>query len=472
MQEKALVVKSNTLVEASHKLGEIEQRLVLLAIYKARSQCITVEQLRGKELTIYADDYADAFGITTKMSYKALKQAVLGLFKEKWGYKYINDKGNVVVAYERFTQSAKYINGEGLVKFTFADAIIPLLVGLEKNYTSYELKQVANLSSGYAMRLYEFFMQFMNKEVGKGWLVMPLNELRFRFGLLPSEYKTMGNFKRRVLDLAVTQINENTDLDVTYTQTKQGRKITGFDFEFKYKKGREPKHAIENNAKVGFDITEMSDKQRAVFADKLSKLTELGERAPEGGSYADFARQIEQDLKDPKRAEFYRPYLDQVGFKPTKFSKPIIEQTKPSSEPKPAKPLAITTSEPPQTIKATPTPIEPYSEPTQPPSRMPPQPPPYYYEQELDYYEQGIETYYDTELPKRRTTITDVFKSYSDNEQAIIKKTTLAFIDRFNINADEATAVKKKAIIEAWGVRREPPSDYNPYYYNPYHDPY
>lgn len=242
MQETALVVKSNTLVEASHKLGEVEQNLVLLAIVKARENYTTIEQLRGKELQISADDYMTIFGATRQGAYHSLKQAVLGLFEEKWGYKYINDKGNVVVAYERFTQSAKYINGEGLVKFTFADAIIPMLVELEKRFTSYEIKQIANLSSGYAMRLYEFFMQYFDKKEGKGWLEISLDDLRFRFGLLPTEYTKMGNFKDYVLDLAMGQINEKTDLTATYTQHKNGRKIVGFTFEFKYKKGREPKN--------------------------------------------------------------------------------------------------------------------------------------------------------------------------------------------------------------------------------------
>ena len=464
-----LVVKSNALVEASYSLDVVEQRIILLFILQARELGIEVTPLT--KIKIYAESYAKYFGVTKEASYQALKQGVLGLHEQEFVFSKITGNGKKLSHYKgRFVDFIGYTDGEASIELVLGSQIVPHILELQQAFTSYEIEQARGLNR-YGLRLYELLIRW--KSTGK--LIIGIDDLRAKMGLLKSEYQRIDNLKRWVIESALKEINTHTDLEATYTQQKSGRKITGFDFEFKYKKGREPKHAIENNAKVGFDITEMSDKQRAVFADKLSKLTELGERAPEGGSYADFARQIEQDLKDPKRAEFYRPYLDLVGFKPTKFSKPIIEQTKPSSEPKPpkpAKPLAITTSEPPQTISTTPAPIEPYSEPTQPPSRIPPQPPPYYYEQELDYYEQGIETYYDTEPPKRRTTITDVFKSYSDNEQAIIKKTTLAFIDRFNINADEATAVKKKAIIEAWGVRREPPSDYNPYYYNPYHDPY
>lgn len=230
-----LIVKDNALIEASHKLSEVEQRLILLAILKGRSYCDSVEQLKGKELIIHADDYINHFGATRQGAYKALKQAVMGLYRAEWGYKYITEKGEQRVRYERFTQSADYGEGEGTVSFKFADAIIPMLVELERRFTVYEIEQVSQLSSGYAMRLYEFCIQHLDKNTGKGWLEISLNELRFRFGLLPTEYKVMCDFKKGVLDLSLKQINENTDLSVTYTQKKQGRNITGFVFKFKRK---------------------------------------------------------------------------------------------------------------------------------------------------------------------------------------------------------------------------------------------
>ena len=58
-----LIVKDNALIEASHKLGEVEQRLILLAILKAREVGDTVEQLKDRELTIHADDYIRHFRV-------------------------------------------------------------------------------------------------------------------------------------------------------------------------------------------------------------------------------------------------------------------------------------------------------------------------------------------------------------------------------------------------------------------------
>ena len=60
-------------------------------------------------------------------------------------------------------------------------------------------------------------------------------ELRNRFNLDKKQYSTMSNFKRVVLDPAIRQINEHTDIIVTYEQVKEGRNITGFIFRFELK---------------------------------------------------------------------------------------------------------------------------------------------------------------------------------------------------------------------------------------------
>ena len=303
-----LIVKDNALITASHKLGEVEQRLILLAILKGREFCDSVEQLKGKELIIHADDYMQTFGVDRSVAYKALKQAVMGLFDAKWGYKYINDKGNKVVRYERFTQSAQYVEGEGTVSFRFADAIIPMLVELEKRFTSYEIEQVAELTSSYAMRLYEFFMQHLNKKTGKGWLDISLDDLRFRFGLLPTEYQAMKDFKKRVLELSLKQINTKTDLSATYTQRKQGRIIVGFRFEFERKTNAKPKKTKEKTTNINLD--NLTDQERDIIAQKNAYADSIGATAEHRQNLIKQALQqhqdaiqAEQEAKERKKAE-------------------------------------------------------------------------------------------------------------------------------------------------------------------------
>ena len=302
-----LIVKDNALITASHKLGEVEQRLILLAILKGREFCDSVEQLKGKELIIHADDYMQTFGVDRSVAYKALKQAVMGLFDAKWGYKYINDKGNKVVRYERFTQSAQYVEGEGTVSFRFADAIIPMLVELEKRFTSYEIEQVAELTSSYAMRLYEFFMQHLDKKTGKGWLDISLDDLRFRFGLLPTEYQAMKDFKKRVLELSLKQINTKTDLSATYTQRKQGRVIVGFRFEFERK---QKSTAQQTKQTANIDLNNLTDQEHDIIAQKNAYANSINATAEHRQNLIKQALQqhqdaiqAEQEAKQRKKAE-------------------------------------------------------------------------------------------------------------------------------------------------------------------------
>jgi plasmid replication initiation protein len=46
----------------------------------------------------------------------------------------------------------------------------------------------------------------------------------------------MSNFKTYVLDFALEQVNELTDITAKYEQHKKGRSISGFSFTFKQKK--------------------------------------------------------------------------------------------------------------------------------------------------------------------------------------------------------------------------------------------
>ena len=307
------MVKDNALIEASHKLSEVEQRLILLAILKGREFCNSIEDLKDKELIIHANDYIQAFGVDRDAGYKSLKKAVLGLFEAKWGYRSINSKGNVEVRYERFTQSAVYIENEATVKFMFANAIIPMLVELERNFTSYEIEQVANLQSRYAMRLFECLIRFKASKT----LTITLDELRFRFGLLDTEYKVMSDFKKRVLDMAVKDINDNTDISVNYDQHKQGRTITGFTFKFKQKAKTAKANKAERDPSTLDMFVSMTDNQRFAFAKKISRLPEASHLAKgqANQSYEAFAEQIAKDLLDADKQKIYLHFLEKTGFK-------------------------------------------------------------------------------------------------------------------------------------------------------------
>ena len=230
---KQLVTKDNSLIGASYSLGVVEQRLIFLAIIEAREQKTLIEA--GGLLRIYAQSYAEQFDVEKHTSYEAMKRAVEGLYEAGFAYSKLDERSGKIGHYKsRWVDKIGYIDDLGCVELVFASDVIPLITRLEARYTEYELKQVVGLQSEYAIRLYELIIQW--RSVGKTNPIS-LTELREKLGLV-DEYKRIEAFKRRVLDLAVKQINEHTDITVEYEQHKQGRVITGFTFRFKVKKDK------------------------------------------------------------------------------------------------------------------------------------------------------------------------------------------------------------------------------------------
>ena len=231
--QKQLVTKDNSLIGASYSLGVVEQRLIFLAIIEAREQKTLIEA--GGLLRIYAQSYAKQFDVEKHTSYEAMKRAVEGLYEAGFAYSKLDERSGKIGHYKsRWVDKIGYIDDLGCVELVFASDVIPLITRLEARYTEYELKQVVGLQSEYAIRLYELIIQW--RSVGKTNPIS-LMELREKLGLV-DEYKRIEAFKRRVLDLAVKQINEHTDITVEYEQHKQGRVITGFTFRFKVKKDK------------------------------------------------------------------------------------------------------------------------------------------------------------------------------------------------------------------------------------------
>jgi plasmid replication initiation protein len=226
-----LVVKSNALIQASYTLGLVEQRLILMSIVQARETGfgITAESI----LEIRAQDYADLFNVTKQTAYEALSDAVETLFNRRATvdvYDKKRDRTRPMAV--RWVTAMAYEQGEGSITLRFGHEVVPEITRLEENFTSYELEQVAGLKSAYAVRLYEMLIQW--RSAGKT-PVFEISHFRNQLGLGVSENPTMGNFKARVLDAAVKQINEHTDIKATYEQHKTGRTITGFSFKFKQK---------------------------------------------------------------------------------------------------------------------------------------------------------------------------------------------------------------------------------------------
>ncbi|WP_300406849.1 replication initiation protein RepM [uncultured Psychrobacter sp.] len=258
MSKGNLVVKTNQLNSALQNLSLPEIRIIQLAIVDARETNTGLST--DKPLRIDALRYAEIFETTRQNGYKRMKDAEENLFNRRFSY--IDERGKLIKS--RWVQQVTYLDDEGAIELVFTLAVvngISRIDGAEEFFTSYLLEQTANMDSIYSVRLYELLVQWV---AAKQTPLFELNKFRDQLGVEDHEYKRMGNFKLRVLDLAVKEINEKSDIKVSYSQVKKGRTITGFKFtvheKLKSKTDKTSKLRDVDTADM-FTVEDLNDKQ-------------------------------------------------------------------------------------------------------------------------------------------------------------------------------------------------------------------
>ena len=319
-----LVVKDNALMNASYNLDLVEQRLILLAIIEARESGKGINA--NDPLTVHAESYINQFNVARQTAYQALKDACDDLFARQFSYQEINERGNTENVRSRWVSEIRYVDAEATVKLIFAPIVIPLITRLEKRFTQYEMKQIAELSTGYAIRLYELLICW--RTTGKT-PVIELSEFRQKMGVLDSEYQRMYDFKKYVLEPSIKQINEHTDIIATYEQHKKGRLITGFSFKFKAKKqnsDKTPKNSdssprIEKPSQIPTNIVKQPENaKKDDLGHRASKITGLimsnglADRFKRGDeSVMDMMKRIKEEITTEATADQWENKLEEFG---------------------------------------------------------------------------------------------------------------------------------------------------------------
>ena len=304
--KKDLVVKTNRLNQAFQVLSLAEFHIVQLAIVDARDTGTGLST--DLPLKISALRYAEAFETTRQNAYMRMKEAEETLFNRRFSF--FDEDGQLVKS--RWISQVKYLDNEGALEIVFTPAVVQGISRIDwvkEFFTQYLLSQTAQLKSIYSSRLYELLIQWRN--TGKT-PIFSLEEFRARLGIEKDQYKLMSDFKKRVLDLAIKDINEKTDIKATYEQHKQGRMITGFSFSFKHKK--KEISSIKNESNISDLFLKLTDAQRHLFANKLSELPEMNKYSQGTESYPQFAVRIAEMLQHQEKFMELLPYLKKVGF--------------------------------------------------------------------------------------------------------------------------------------------------------------
>ena len=246
----------------------------------------------GKEYHIRVRDIELITG--RKWNYQQLREGTEDMMSRVFEIQESRGLAQIVL----FTK-VQYLDGTGSFYMKINEEARPYFFDLKNNFTLLELKSVLGCTSKHAKRLYSLACQWR----GTGGHTYSIGELKEMLGLKdpkgkePEQYKQIGQFKEKVLDIAKRQINEHTDIVFDYELLKiRGRSFDtiklfcGFakpklqmEIDFKgdieqQKKNGELLQKIENIKAVGIreDLAELwAVKYWKQFVEEKNKLLEV-----------------------------------------------------------------------------------------------------------------------------------------------------------------------------------------------------
>jgi len=226
-----IAYKSNKLVEASYKLSLQEQRLLLLCISKIDSKEDAPPPEDQRKMTVTAEELLTNFPDIGKQNvHMVLKECIDRLWHR-----------SVIVWHEERREEfrwiyyrASYLKDEGTAVITFAPEVMPYLTSLKGQFTRLVVKHLSNLTSSNSIRVYEILAKVKHvamNNVRDRSEVIEVSDFRSMLRL-DNAYSEFRELKRALITPALKEINQKTDLSVSFETVKTGRKVTGLKFTF------------------------------------------------------------------------------------------------------------------------------------------------------------------------------------------------------------------------------------------------
>lgn len=222
-----IVVKANSLIEASYRLSIDEIRILALTVG-------TMDPKSNQQIFDFTvSDFVREFPeISMDNAYKQIQAAIKRIYERS-----VKTEDSERVTEFRWVSSRTYFKKEGRFRIAMTNEVMPYLTQLKGQFTQYQLRNITSFNSVHSIRIYELCTQYKNigeREISienlKKWLQVE------------DKYPRFNSLNQRVIEPAITEINEKSDLLVSVEQIKRGRSIHALKFLI----GQE-KQAVENS---------------------------------------------------------------------------------------------------------------------------------------------------------------------------------------------------------------------------------
>lgn len=214
----ALIVKSNDLIQKSRfDLSAVQQKVVLYLISQIKPYD---EEFKLYEFSI--QDFCDVCGIDKESggNYSVLKKAIKEIADKSIWITLPDGKETLV----RWIEKPYIDKNSGTIKIKIDEDMRPYLLQIGENFTKYELIWTVQFKSKYSIRLYEFIKSIHYYELATYEKIYSLEELRKLMGAEETN-KDWKNFRVRVLEPAINEINTYSNKFIEYEAITKGKAV-------------------------------------------------------------------------------------------------------------------------------------------------------------------------------------------------------------------------------------------------------
>lgn len=211
--DKPIIKKEKNLVNAIYRLTLGEQRLFHYAIAKINP----FKHHFGEIYKIAVVKVVNFYSINASDAYKYMYDALDRLFERS--ITYYDELQEMYVTCRLIHK--KYDNKKGIIGFVFGDEISEM-VSSARNFLSYRLYHTINLTNVHANRIYEIILYNLQRSpTSKITKIFEVSNLKEILGLV-NKYKRFAEFRKYVIEVALIQINNHTDIQLCFDIRKTG----------------------------------------------------------------------------------------------------------------------------------------------------------------------------------------------------------------------------------------------------------
>ena len=216
-----MVVKANDLIQKSRFNMTLQQQKMLLFLISQVSPYD--EEFKEYEFSIQEFCRVCGLDVSSGKNYQDIKQSIKDIADKSVWINVNNDEETLL----RWIEKPYLNNKSGVIRIRLDEDMKPYLLQLKENFTRYELIYTLYFKSKYSIRLYELAKSIHYKELEEYRRTFSVDELRRILG--GETYSEYRDFKRRVLDVAINEINEYSDKILSYEPIKKGKSVVAIE---------------------------------------------------------------------------------------------------------------------------------------------------------------------------------------------------------------------------------------------------